>query len=116
MSRCQKNLNLCELKWFIQKYSLLLNTNGNIVFFLVHEGLICPELIVTGDDWASVTGTYVISDETASKAPERPVYKLVGQDRYVYFNPGGAGWRIGTKKRLSGETEGWYMYQSKSFF
>ena len=71
---------------------------------------------MTGDDWASVTGTYSIVDEKASKSPDMPVYKLVGGDRYVYFNPNGEGWRIGKKERLSGENEGKHWYRSKSFF
>ena len=35
-------------------------------------------------------------------------------DRYIYFNPGKAGWRIGDSKsqNLSGENEGRFWYQS----
>ena len=76
----------------------------------------CAKLTVTaGDDWMGCTGTYVITTEKASKAPDKPVYKLQGQDRYIYFNPGGAGWAIGAKINLSGKTEGDHWYRSKSF-
>ena len=71
---------------------------------------------MTGDDWVSVTGTYSITEEKASKSPDMPVYKMDGGDRYVYFNPGGNGWRISDKDDLSGETEGNYWYRSKSLF
>ena len=77
--------------------------------------MLCDKLTVTGDDWESVTGTYIISNEKASKSPDKPVYKLEGQDRFIYYNPEGAGWRIGKKERLSGEKEGYYYYYSKNF-
>ena len=82
-----------------------------IHLFLVH----CTKLIVTGDDCGGCTGIYVITTEKASKAPDKPVYKLEGQDRYIYFNPGFEGWRIGTKNALYGKDEGLYWYRSKSF-
>ena len=82
-----------------------------IHLFLVH----CTKLTVTGDDWGECTGIYVITTEKASKAPDKPVYKLQGQDRYIYFNPNGDGWRIGEKIDLSGKDEGLYWYRSKSF-
>jgi len=73
----------------------------------------CAKLTVTGDSWAECTGTYVITTEKASKAPDKPVYKLQGQDRYIYFNPNfGAGWRIGRKIHLSGKNEGRFWYRS----
>ena len=71
--------------------------------------MLCDKLTVTGDDWASVTGTYIISNEKASKAPDKPVYKLEGEDRYIYYSPtNGYGWRIGAKEHLSGEKEGYH--------
>ena len=83
--------------------------------FLVHENLLCDKLTVTGDAWASVTGTYLISEEEASKSPNKPVYKLKSKDRYIYYNPGGKGWRIASKEHLSGEKEGGNYYRSKKF-
>jgi hypothetical protein len=78
--------------------------------------LLCGNLTVTGDDYASVTGTYLISEEKASKSPNTPVYKLQGQDRFIYYSPTkGAGWRIARKEDLSGETEGFSYYRSKNF-
>ena len=74
----------------------------NLIFslFLVHENLLCGNLTVTGDDNDSCTGTYIISEEKASKSPNKPVYKLEGQDRFIYYHPDGAGWRIGRKEHL----------------
>ena len=80
--------------------------------FLVHDNLLCGNLTVTGDDYASVTGTYLISEEKASKALDKPVYKLEGKDRFIYYSTIGAGWCIGAKEQLSGETEGLYYYRS----
>ena len=77
--------------------------------------MLCDKLTVTGDDAWSVTGTYIISNEKASRAPDKPVYKLEGQDRYIYYNPDGGGWCIGVKEWLSGETEGTFYYASKNF-
>ena len=47
----------------------------NIFLFIGKRKLLCDKLTVTGDDYASVTGTYIISDEKASKSPDKPVYK-----------------------------------------
>ena len=80
--------------------------------------MLCDKLTVTGDDYASATGTYLISEEKVSKSPNTPVYKLQGKDRYIYYSPSwGAGWRIGAKEDLSaGETEGYSKYRSKNIF
>ena len=89
---------------------------SNILLLIGNENLLCDKLTVTGDDWADVTGTYIISNEKASKAPDKPVYKLEGQDRFIYYTlRGGAGWCIGGKEYLSGETEGLCYYYSKNF-
>jgi len=78
-----------------------------------NENLLCDKLTVTGDDYGSVTGTYIISNEKASKAPDKPVYKLEGQDRFIYFSLlYGAGWCISKKEYLSGEKEGLCYYRS----
>ena len=78
--------------------------------------MLCDKLTVTGDEYA-VTGTYIISNEKASKSPDKPVYKLEGQDRFIYYTLlNGAGWCIGAgKETLSGETEGDFYYYSKNF-
>ena len=78
--------------------------------------MLCYKLTVTGDDAGSVTGTYIISNEKASKFPNKPVYKLEGQDRFIYYAlRNGNGWCIGAKEQLSGETEGLFYYRSKNF-
>jgi len=78
-----------------------------------NENLLCDKLTVTGDDEYGCTGTYIISNENASKAPDKPVYKLEGQDRFIYFSLlDGSGWCIGAKETLSGELEGFNHYSS----
>ena len=74
-----------------------------------------PNLTITGDVHGSLTGTYIINNENSSLSLDEPVYKLEGQDRYIYYNPGGDGWRIARKERLSGEKEGLHYYASKNF-
>ena len=88
----------------------------NIFLFIGKRKLLCDKLTVTGDDYKSVTGTYIISNEKASKAPDKPVYKLEGQDRFIYYTlRNGNGWCISDKGDLSGETEGNNYYHSKNF-
>ena len=67
-----------------------------------------------GDDLDGTTGSYLLSKEKALLSPEKPVYKLEGKDRYIFFNPGSSGWRISTLKNLSGKNMNDYMYASKS--
>ena len=40
---------------------------------------------------------------------------LANKNRYIYFYDDELGWRISSKQRLSGETEGWAYYTSKFF-
>ena len=86
------------------------------ILLIGYKNLLCDNLTVTGDDWADVTGTYIISNETASKYPDKPVYKLEGQDRFIFFTLRNlTGWCIGAKEHLLGKTEGQYYYASKNF-
>ena len=85
-------------------------------YSLVYDGqILCAKLTVTGNDPYN-TGSYIISEERASKSPDKPVYKLEGKDKYIYHNPDMTGWRIGKKNRLSGEKEGYTWYRSKFSF
>ena len=61
----------------------------------------CSKLKVSGDDYQGCLGTYTISNEKASKAPERPVWKKAGWDRYILFMPNIDGWTIGYRISLS---------------
>ena len=74
--------------------------------------MLCDKLTVTGDDWESVTGTYIISNEKASKSPDKPVYKLEGQDSFIYYSPSKG---ENEKVDSSSETEGLSYYSSKNF-
>ena len=68
---------------------------------------------VSGANTADVAGTYFISDEKAASAPKNAVWKLDGNDRFI-FNPGTEnGWRIGDKDDLATNN---YWYKSKSIF
>ena len=59
-----------------------------------------------------LVGTYVISREIASGAPDSPVWELVGKKFYIFNNGSDEGWRIGTKQSL---TDGYYLYKSKNW-
>ena len=52
----------------------------------------------------------MISDEVATEAPNDPVWKLEGEDMYVFNNGSDAGWRIGDKDSL---TDGSFFFKSK---
>merc|ERR1712048_1199009 len=75
-----------------------------------------PKIKVTGSDYASCTGIYFISKEKASRSPDRPVYKMLGFDRFIYFTPSfDFGWRIGAREHLStGENKGRYYFKSNN--
>ena len=47
-------------------------------YHLVHDGLLCRNITVSGDAMENSTGTYMITNERASKSPNNPVYKLEG--------------------------------------
>ena len=88
---------------------------SNILSLLVYENLLCGNLTVTGDAWASVTGTYLISKEKASLSPSMRVFKKQGYDRFIYHTP--TSWVLGKREHLSpGKREGHYFFKSKSFF
>ena len=70
-------------------------------------------IIVSGSDLSNCTGTYFKCEEKSSAAKIRPVYKLEGKNRYIYFYPNSKGWRIGDKNGLAGEKAGEYFYASK---
>ena len=68
-------------------------------------------LTVTGNDYGSLTGTFIINNENSSlSSNEPPVYKLEGQDRFIYYSPS-----KGEKVDLLGETEGLSYHSSKNF-
>ena len=52
----------------------------------------------------------MISDEVATDAPNGPVWKLEGEDMYVFNDGSDAGWRIGDKDSLA---DGSYYFKSK---
>ena len=73
----------------------------------------CPEIIVTGSDYAGYLGTYFISSEKAFESPSRPVYKKPGFDRFIFYNPTEDGWKIGKRVSLyPGDYEGHWGFKS----
>ena len=79
----------------------------------MHDGLICANLTVTGDSYGTCLGSYIVIEEKTLSAPEKPVYKLEGQDRYIFnVNNGDYGWFIGPKYGMSGPKEGHHYFAS----
>ena len=78
------------------------------------EDLACKKLHVTGNE-QNITGTYIVSDEFDYMPFDKPVYKLAGKDMYIYFHQTDAGWVIGSRSHLFGETKG-FLYTSKFSF
>ena len=52
----------------------------------LRDDLLCTNLTVTGDYQTDFSGSYIISDEKASYSPNKPVYKLEGQNKYIYYS------------------------------
>ena len=70
-------------------------------------------IVVSGSTLLDCTGTYQKCEEKSSHAKNRPVYKLDGENRYIYYYPNSKGWRIGTKDDLNGKKSGQYFFASK---
>ena len=63
--------------------------------------VICETINVLGATYANCDGRYKFTDEQVDWAPERPVYKHITKDRYIFWNAGGLGWSIGKRSYLS---------------
>ena len=98
------------------KYVLCFATNT--IFFpfenkmlLSGPNVICETINVLGATYANCDGRYKYTEDQVDWAPERPVYKHVTKDRYIFWNAGGLGWSIGKKAYL---TSGSHWHRSKS--
>ena len=60
---------------------------------------ICPFLNVLGADWADCDGQYKLTGEKVPWSPDRPVYRHINKERYIFWNTG-IGWSIGGKPGL----------------
>ena len=66
----------------------------------------CGAIEVTGDTSNSEGGLYLPTDKRASDAPNSPVWKIPGRDRFIFNDGSAEGWRIGTEKSVN--TGGYY--------
>ena len=84
------------------------------LFIIYHEHFftsdICEAIHVTGDTSNSEGGLYLLSDERASDAPNNPVWKRSGGNRFIFNTGSTYGWRISDKQGL---TTGDYRCKSK---
>jgi hypothetical protein len=76
---------------------------------------ICEAIHVTGDNSTSNSegGLYLLSDERSSDAPNSPVWKIPGRNRFIFTDGNSYGWRIGAKSFL---VDGTYYCKSKHIF
>ena len=74
----------------------------------------CRNITVIDDDVFGIyTGTYMITNERASKSPNKPVFKMDGGDRYLFHYPNNNGWIISDKTALLADTNPDYFFKSK---
>ena len=72
------------------------------------------DIVITGSNFEECTGTYNLNrNERSSSAPSRPVYKLDGQDRYIFYFKTKEEWRIGKKQNLENDE---YFFSSEPLF
>ena len=65
------------------------------------ESVICPIISIYNADYAECNGEYRLTDFVVLWAVERPVYRHVDRDRFIFWNKGGLGWSIGKKAYLT---------------
>ena len=73
--------------------------------------VICDTLNVLGATYANCDGRYKVTTDVVEWAPERPVYRHVKKNRYIFWNAHGLGWSIGKAEYL---TSGSHWHRSKS--
>ena len=73
--------------------------------------MICDTLNVLGATYANCDGKYKVTADTVEWAPERPVYKHITKNRYIFWNAHGLGWSIGKAEYLN---SGSHWHRSKS--
>lgn len=72
--------------------------------------VICDTLNVLGATYANCDGRYKVTADIVDWAPQRPVYKHVSKDRYIFWNAHGLGWSIGKEEYLK---SGSHWHRSK---
>ena len=81
-----------------------------IKYISVQPNAICVAIEVSGCDCGDTRGTYYLSNKTSKLAPERPVWKLDGKERYILYAPDNdkiRGWIIGNEESLD-SMHAWY--------
>ena len=75
----------------------------------VAANVICKTVNLIGTNNANTNGYYQLTDDHVAWAPERPVYKHVSKNRYMFYNIG-VGWSIGSAFETGG-----FFYTSKLY-
>ena len=72
--------------------------------------MICSSLNVLGATYANCDGRYKVTGESVEWAPDRPVYRHISKDRFIFWNAHGLGWSIGKEEYLK---SGSHWHRSK---
>ena len=105
---------------YLNTIIIIRNTHFFIIYYLALvkfqrdlngiPDVICATLNVLGATYANCDGRYQVTGESVEWAPERPVYRHVSKDRFVFWNAHGLGWSIGKEEYL---TSGSHWHRSK---
>ena len=68
-----------------------------------------------GATYANCDGRYKVTTDSVEWAPQRPVYKHVSKDRYIFWNAHGLGWSIGKQEYLTSGSH-WHRSRKKTKF
>ena len=78
--------------------------------------MLCRNLTVSGDwlaDFEEFNGTYMITNERANQSTDKPVYKLDGKERFIFYDPDN-GWMISSGLGLKPKNSLDYWFKSRS--
>ena len=100
------------LKVSFSKSIFFAHTYSFFETFSVYPGTVCVSIEVKKEN---VTGTYTdeyyITSRKVDGGSQKPIYKLVGGDEYIYYFPDVYGWRLGD---IDGDEFGAFSYESKN--
>ena len=81
-------------------------------FFSVYPGTVCVSIEVNKENVTGIyTDEYHITSRKVDEPSDKPIYKLVSGDEYIYYLPDEFGWRIGD---IIGNDFDYFSYESKN--
>ena len=84
----------------------------NVDNFSVYPGTVCVLIQVEIEDGnGTYTEEFHITSRKVNRSTQKPIYKLVGGNQYIYYRPDAYGWRIGD---IDGNNFGGFYEESKN--